>query len=85
MSAAPDTPASARRPVWMRIWTAAVARMPAEGLPKGRWRWIGLSCAGIVLAVVLAGVVAGAVIGVGVVEMVRMLIAREPLVAPSLH
>jgi hypothetical protein len=71
----------ARRPAWLRAWTVAVARMPETGWPTGRWRRIGLSCFGIVLVVVAAGVVAGGVIGVGVLELVRMTVSPDPLVA----
>mgnify|MGYP001806331267 CR=1 FL=1 len=72
---------TAQRPTWLRTWTVAVARMPETGWPTGRWRRIGLSCIGVVLVVVAAGVVAGGVIGVGALELVRMMVAPDPLVA----
>jgi hypothetical protein len=72
---------AAQRPVWLRAWTVAVARMPDTGWPTGRWRRIGLSCLGIVVLVVAAGVVAGGVIGAGALELLRMVAAPDPLVA----
>lgn len=82
MSVVPSGNDVPRGPRWQRVWAAAVSRMPNHALPTGRWRWIGLSCLGIVAVVVIAGVVAGGAIGVGLVELVRMITAREPLVAP---
>ncbi len=81
--ASADLPAGGQpqRPAWLRAWTVAVARMPGSGWPAGRWRRIGLTCAGVVAVVVAAGLVAGGLIGIGAAELIRLMFASDPLVA----
>jgi hypothetical protein len=70
-----------RPPAWRRVWAAGVARIPASGWPTGRWRRIGLACAGVALVVVLAGALTGSLLGAGALKLTRALFASEPLIA----
>ncbi|MHB2166913.1 hypothetical protein [Alsobacter sp. R-9] len=82
MSEPSAPPEETHRPAtWRRAWSAGVARLPVSGWPTGRWRRIGLACAGVALVVVLAGALTGSLLGAGALKLTRALFAPEPLIA----